>query len=124
MESKQSAVGSWRLQPADCRLLSAYGRLCLSLRQRNADCRSMARLTLGPNRAAVRHDDLARDRQAQPGTAAAARPRAIGAVEAIEDVRQVFGGDALAGVSHLQDDGRWTMDDGLQSIAIVVRRSS
>jgi len=52
----------------------------------------------------VRHDDLASDRQPKPSPTAAARPRAIGAVEAVEDVRQIFGGDALAGVADPEDD--------------------
>ena len=43
-----------------------------------------------------------RDRQAEPRSAVGSRPRRIGAIEALEQVRQVFGGDADAGVLDAQ----------------------
>src|SRR4051812_30692235 len=64
-------------------------------RQGEGEGRSPTRLALDADPAAVGGDDLADDRQAQPG---AAVPRAGDAVELLEDVRQVLGRDALAGV--------------------------
>ncbi len=48
----------------------------------------------------MRLHQLAHDRQAQASAAGRAGTRAVGTVEALEDVRQVLGGDAAAGVAH------------------------
>jgi hypothetical protein len=48
-------------------------------------------------------DELPDDGQAESGTASAARPRGIGTIEAIEDVRQNIGGDAAPAVGDRDD---------------------
>src|SRR5262249_28594758 len=52
--------------------------------------------------AAVRLDERARDRQAEPRATVVARAVAIGAVEAMEDALEVGGRDALAAVAYLE----------------------
>ena len=46
-------------------------------------------------------DDLAGDGEAKPGAAGVARTGFVDAVEAVEDVGESFGGNALAGVAQL-----------------------
>src|SRR6266545_1518685 len=58
------------------------------------------RAALHVDRPAMRLGDPLADGEAEPGTCALARARAgrVGAPEAVEDVRQIAGGDADAGV--------------------------
>ena len=65
-------------------------------------------------------DELARNRQAESRAARLARPRAVRPVEAIEDVRQVIGGDAAPGIDHV-DDGVRTIHRGANRDDAVVR---
>ncbi len=53
--------------------------------------------------AAVRAGDLGADREADPGATGVACPGRVGAVEALEDVGQVFGLDAVPGVGDGED---------------------
>ena len=46
-------------------------------------------------------DQLPDDRESEPRAALLAGARRVGAPEAVEDVRQVFGSDPLACVAHL-----------------------
>jgi len=59
---------------------------------------------LSPSLALVGLRQLSSDRQAQPGAAAGARSRPVPAIEAIENVRRVIGGNPAAGVGN--GDGR------------------
>ena len=63
---------------------------------------ALAGYALGVDLAAVGRDDLAGDRQAEPG--AALGLGAGHAVELLEDPRQVLGRDALARVGHAEPD--------------------
>src|SRR6476620_4750750 len=62
------------------------------------DC-SLAEGTLHADRATMGIGDLAHNCQAQPCPAGGTATRAIPAVEALEDMRQMFGRNALAGVA-------------------------
>ena len=70
------------------------------------------RPVLRPDPAAVRLDDLARDRQAEPGVLSEALVRAVG-VEALEDALERMGGDARPVV----------VDDDLDAVARSPRRA-
>src|SRR5262245_27639435 len=88
---------------------SVSGRMVkLSARRRQceAEARPVARRALSPDPPIVRFDQLPYDRQTQPGSAGGPRPRAVGTVEALEDIRQVLGRDASAIVANGDDDER------------------
>src|SRR6266545_2902722 len=72
----------------------------LPARQPFSKRRPPPRAALHVDRPAMRLGDPLADREAEPGTCALARARAgrVGAPEAVEDVRQIAGGDADAGV--------------------------
>ena len=57
----------------------------------------MPRFALHADRAAVRFDNATRDGQAQPCSARGAAARFLAAIEAIEDVRQIFRANPLTG---------------------------
>src|SRR5581483_6386179 len=67
------------------------------------DASAAARAVLGPDAAAVRLDEPARDRQTEPGAAAA--PRGIAAPEAVEHPFFGFGREAVARVLDADADG-------------------
>jgi hypothetical protein len=56
---------------------------------------ALSRLAVDRDPAAVSLDDPLRDGQSQPAAARVARPVSVGPIEALEDVRQMFGGDSL-----------------------------
>ena len=80
------------------------GSTRLSARQSESKAAAFARFAPDVDRAAVRFDDAARDRQSQSGAAAVARARFFAAKERLEDVRQVLGRDAIAGIDDLDLD--------------------
>src|SRR5262249_47693670 len=59
---------------------------------------------LGPDRTTVRLDQVADDGEAEPQATVAARVGAVDLVKPVENVRQLLGADALAGVTHGQLD--------------------
>jgi hypothetical protein len=61
----------------------------------------MTRCALDADLAALRLHQLPGDHQPQPRAALIARPCAVHAPEAIEDMRQIAGSDPGAGVAHL-----------------------
>src|SRR5439155_27065841 len=85
-------------------------------RKREADPRAAARAVLGPDAAAVRLDEAARDRQPEAGTAAAARSGCVAAPEAVEHPPHGLGREALARVldrePHLRRAGLDADGDG------------
>src|ERR1035441_6907933 len=83
-------------RPRPCAVLQA-----LFQRQLHRKGAAHAHFTCYLNAAAVGIDDGLADRQAEPVAALGAGPGLVGAVEALEDVREVFGGNALAGIDHL-----------------------
>src|SRR6185503_5717088 len=62
-------------------------------------------LALDSDAPAMCFSDPAPDREPEPRAAVSARSRAVHAVEAVEDVRQVLRRDADAGVADSADDG-------------------
>src|SRR5689334_2179720 len=54
--------------------------------------------------AAVRLDEVLHDGEPEPRTARLARATGVDAVEALEDARQVLGGDAAPRVAHADPD--------------------
>ena len=75
-------------------------------RQQELENRSAVGRVAGRHRPAVALDDGADDRQAEAAARGRAgrRARGVGLVEAIEDVRQVLGRDARAGVAYRDAD--------------------
>src|SRR5207245_2464918 len=73
-------------------------------REREGEGAPRARLALGPDAAAVRLDDTATDRQAQPAAAHPLADVGVHAVEAVEHPRQVPTWDADALVAHADRD--------------------
>src|SRR5262245_41618005 len=72
-------------------------------RQGEAEGRALARLTFAGNRAAVGRDDFMDDGQSQAGTASSALSG--NTEELLENMRQMLGWNADAGVRHRQDHG-------------------
>src|SRR5205814_10397357 len=75
----------------------------LRLTQRQADGKFRARPfsgAVGAHRPAVKLDEVAHDREAEPEATLAASRRAVRLPEALEDVRQEFRSDADARVAH------------------------
>src|SRR5437763_448289 len=62
---------------------------------------------LGPDFAALRINQVPCDRQPNPSAAAPARPRFVHAVETLEDMREMFGGDPDPAVLHTDLDERF-----------------
>src|SRR5260221_10761208 len=84
-----------------------------AIRRERADQRPRLRRQrrFGPDAPTVCFDEAARNRQSQPGPTRDAasrardpRARRLGAIGALEDVRQIIGGDALARVDDPHDD--------------------
>ncbi len=69
----------------------------------------------------MKRDDLARERQAEPQSAAAARGRAVTLGEAIEDVRQQLRRDPLPRIDDVQLHTRLRL---AQAHARCVRRAT
>src|SRR5205085_2206560 len=88
---------------ARARNLGSWGGQ-VPLRQSEPDAGAALLGALDPDAAAVRLDDPLRDRQPQPGAAGGPRPRFLAAVEALEDPRQIGGGDPLARVGDLDQN--------------------
>ena len=76
------------------------GMLCTQL---HGECRAFSRIARGLDAAAVGLHDGFADRETEAGAAGSAVARIVGAVEAVEDVGQVFRGDAGAGVGDGKD---------------------
>src|ERR1700721_2410083 len=66
-------------------------------REKRPDSRPAAEVALGFYCAAMGFDEMAHDRQTEPCATLVARPRPVGAIEALEDARQVLGADPNAG---------------------------
>ena len=92
-------------RPACARRADALGRQVRRARgMRDGERAALARALSTADRAAVQLDQLLHQRQADAGALVGAAARALDAVEALEDVRQLLGGNAGAGVAHRQLD--------------------
>ena len=77
-------------------------RLAQVERHRGPEARALARLAFCPHIPAHQQGQLAADGQAQASAAIAARSRAVGLLEALEQAPHLLGRNADAGVAHLE----------------------
>src|SRR3954464_15478106 len=78
----------------------------------------------GPDAPALHLNQPLDDRQAQPAAAGLAGARLVGAVEALEDLRQLIGWDARASGGDLEHDQGRRMNDQGGRVTFVFRLSS
>ena len=90
------------------RMLASVGCVASDCeRQGDGEGRALAfAATFGGDASAVQFDEVLDDRQAEAEAAVVARGGGVGLAEAVEDVGQELGGDALAGVAHGDFDVR------------------
>ena len=89
--------------------------------QGDANGGSLADDAVNGDDAVVGLDDLSTDCQPQARPALAARTRRLNTVKALEEVRQMFRGDSLAGVCHGRDDVGLVLPQRQRDLAVRPR---
>ena len=80
----------------------------------------MAELALGFDAAAMELRDMFHNREAETGAASTiVAARFVGAVEALENARQIFFADADSVVAHIQDDFIFALPSDQPNLAVL-----
>src|SRR6185436_13403513 len=95
-----AAVQAWSRQGRSRRRLPPRRERGSSSWQAKHKASAACRPLFNPNAAAAQLDEVFDDREAEAGAARIARARLIDAIEALEDARQVFFGDARPFIGH------------------------